>query len=150
MQASLGQNSPAAMTNDGLDIGLCLIKPTKQELTFAASKISLFVCQGDEIIQLKGDRQSIGYKKSQLDYKYNNHHLSLKGQGKFYLTSDGLVDQNGSAYKKSFGLKRFKETILSLKDLPMAQQKEAFLDMLNQYMGEEKQRDDITLIGFKI
>ncbi|MDD3267839.1 MAG: cache domain-containing protein [Syntrophomonadaceae bacterium] len=149
LKETLRQDTPDALTNDGADVGLCMIRPDRKEMVYAGSKISLFAYQENEIIQIKGDRQSLGYKRSRLDYEYTDHPLSLDNQ-MFYLTTDGLLDQNGEEINKSFGITRFKQTLLDMKDLSMDQQKELLLEVLNKYMGCESQRDDITIIGFKI
>ncbi|MEN6328200.1 MAG: SpoIIE family protein phosphatase, partial [Syntrophomonas sp.] len=149
LKETLRQDTPDTLTNDGADVGLCMIRPDRKEMIYAGSKISLFAYQENEIIQIKGDRQSLGYKRSQLDYEYTDHQLSLDNQ-MFYLTTDGLLDQNGEEINKSFGITRFKQTLLDMKDLSMNQQKELLLEVLNKYMGCESQRDDITIIGFKI
>ncbi|MEN6351065.1 MAG: stage II sporulation protein E, partial [Syntrophomonas sp.] len=62
----------------------------------------------------------------------------------------GLLDQNGEEINKSFGTTRFKQTLLAMKDLTRDQPKELLLEVFNKYMGSESQRDDITIIGFKI
>lgn len=149
LRETLRQDVPDAMTNDGVDIGICMLMPNRNEMIYAGSRISLFACQGDEIIMIKGDRQSLGYKRSRVDYEYTDHHLALDNQI-FYLTTDGLIDQNGEENQKSFGVTRLKTTLLEIKDFPLDRQKEFLLQILNKYMGSESQRDDITILGFRI
>lgn len=149
LKETLRQDTPDALTNDGVDVGLCMIRPDRKEMIYAGSKISLFAYQENDIIQIKGDRQSLGYKRSRLDYEYTDHQLSLDNQI-FYLTTDGLLDQNGEENNKSFGITRFKQTLMAMKEFTLDQQKELLLEVLNKYMGCESQRDDITIIGFKI
>jgi len=150
LKETLRQDDPHSLTNDGVDIGLCLIKPEEKLLIYAGAKISLLYCQEDELIEIKGDKQSLGYKKSKLDFAYCNHEINLNPANVYYLFSDGFVDQNGRSNEFGFGRKRLKQAIVDNHSCDLYTQKEIFTNMLNSYMGDEAQRDDITLIGFKI
>jgi serine phosphatase RsbU (regulator of sigma subunit) len=66
------------------------------------------------------------------------------------MTSDGLVDQVGGARKRMFGKKRFRELLLGLQQEQMCSQKQATHEALIDYQGEERRRDDVAVLGFKI
>ena len=66
------------------------------------------------------------------------------------LTSDGLIDQLGGDKHRSFGKKRFKQLIAGLNDVPLSQHGEKIYETLLSYQGDEKRRDDVSVIGFKI
>lgn len=150
LKETLRQDDPHSLTDDGVDMGLCLIKPDKKQLIYAGARISLLYCFNDEVIEIKGDKQSLGYNNSKLDFAYHNHHIELNPEQIYYLFSDGLVDQNGSHSEFGLGKKRLKQAILENHSRSLTAQKDLVLEMLNNYMGEEEQRDDITMIGFKI
>ncbi|MDD3268797.1 MAG: SpoIIE family protein phosphatase, partial [Syntrophomonadaceae bacterium] len=109
----------------------------------------LIYTQGNEVREIKGDRQSLGYKTTKADYEFNNHEIDLSHTTACYLSTDGLFDQNGIANEYGFGTKRFKELIVGIHEQSMNEQKEIILNTLDRYMGSEDQRDDIALIGFK-
>jgi uncharacterized protein Veg len=69
---------------------------------------------------------------------------------KFYITTDGYLDQNGGEKGFPFGKKRFKKLIKENYKKPMKIQKEIFIKALEEYKGDYEQNDDITLIGFEI
>jgi serine phosphatase RsbU (regulator of sigma subunit) len=149
LQDSLRQNSRDALTNDGVDLGLCLVKPEQNRLVYAGSKITLYCCLESELTEIKGDRQSLGYKKSKTDYTYSNNEIELKPGQVFFLTTDGMIDQN-EENGAAFGQKRFRRMILDNCQLSLSDQNQIYLLHLEAFMGGEAQRDDITMIGFKI
>ncbi|MEN6327162.1 MAG: cache domain-containing protein, partial [Syntrophomonas sp.] len=149
LRETLGQDNPEASTNDGLDIGLCLIKTLERKLIYSGARIPLIYTQDDEVRKIKGDRRSIGYKTVKSDYKFNNHEIDLCRTTTCYLSTDGLFDQNGVENEYGFGSKRFQALIDEIHEQSMNNQKDTILTTLNGYMGSEDQRDDIAIIGFK-
>ncbi|TEB17288.1 Methyl-accepting chemotaxis protein PctC [Pelotomaculum sp. FP] len=150
LRETLRQDNPGALTNDGLDIGLCLIKPAENKLIYSGARLTLFYCRDPEVFEIKGDRQSVGYKESKIDYQFTSTEISLAAVTACYLTTDGLFDQNGGESELGFGSKRFKEIIMQNQAKPLSEQKRILNEVLDEFMGEENQRDDITVLGFKI
>lgn len=66
------------------------------------------------------------------------------------MVTDGFLDQNAGSADHSFGRKRFVALLESLGDRPLEQQSGIFRQALQEYMQENAQRDDITLIGFRL
>lgn len=144
----LGQDSTHGMTDDGLDIGICLLQG-KETMSYAGAKCSLYASAGGKLQTYKGNKKSIGYRRTSLDYEFDQVEISLQCNQVFYLLTDGYADQNGGEKDFSFGRKRLEELIRSSSELPLSEQKEVFLRELRSYMGGESQRDDITLFAFK-
>ena len=120
-------------------------------LTYAGANIPLYYIDTDrKIIRIKADRHSLGYYKS-IDLPiFKEHTISLKNDQKFYLTTDGFLDQNGGEKGFPFGRKRFMKMLSLFSHLPIAEQKQHFIDTLLTYQGKEERNDDITFIGFSI
>lgn len=150
IKKNLNQNTDEfGLTDDGLDIGLCYIE--RSNLTFSGSKISLLKStHEEELIEIKGDKKSIGYRRTPNDYVYTNHQVICDRNTTFYLTTDGYIDQNGGFKNYSLGRSKFANIISEVSLLPLKDQKESFIKELHDYMGEETQRDDITVLGFKV
>ncbi len=70
---SLQQDTDNAYSDDGMDMALCAFHKADQTMTFAGAKQSLFYIHENELTVVKGDRQSIGYKKSKLDFNFKNN-----------------------------------------------------------------------------
>lgn len=147
VKETLHRNQVSSMTDDGLDIGICYIED-KKRVVFAGAKIALDVKRGDQIYHIKGDRKSIGYRRSAPNLEFINHEWEIEDGDIFYLASDGYIDQNGGEKDYSLGHKRFNQIISDQREKSLVQQQQAFEEMLSQYMGDEPQRDDITVIGF--
>lgn len=77
-------------------------------------------------------------------------HLSLQPQHIYYLATDGYLDQAGG--EKGFGLgsSHFCELLRTHAMLPLSEQAQALKQALDDYRGSYPQRDDITLLAFKV
>ncbi|QEN04400.1 hypothetical protein EW093_06715 [Thiospirochaeta perfilievii] len=147
----LSQDNPFDIADDGLDIGLCYYDINSSKLTFAGSKIRLHTVDANgELTEYKGDRQGIGYKRSKIDYNYTNHEINVDPSTSFYMTTDGYLDQNGGDQDFGLGWTRYLNLIKSGYKLDMDKQKINLDTFFDDYRGLAEQRDDITLIGFKI
>jgi serine phosphatase RsbU (regulator of sigma subunit) len=145
----LHRDSQNRISDDGLDIGICYINSNKQ-LTFAGAKIPLYICRENQVNVIKADKQSIGYRQSSNSLKFTNHDWEIREGDRFYLTTDGYIDQNGGEKDFPFGRKLLMQAIRNQGLVELPQQQEAFERVLYQYMGNEAQRDDITLLGFSL
>jgi len=135
--------------DDGLDISLCSIDKSKQKLMYAGAKMSLYYTENGEVKLIKGDRQSIGYQFSKEDYQYQTHTIDIDNRT-FYITTDGYLDQHGGKDDKRYSRKRFIKLLKRNQDKDLQEQKYIYQQELKEFMGGNEQRDDITLIGFKI
>ncbi len=147
VKAILHRYDQNQITDDGLDIAICFIDHGKR-LTFAGAKLHLYRNRADRVEIIKGDNRSIGYRRSNADWQFTDHELPIEPGDRFYLLTDGYVDQNGGEKDLPFGRQRFTEAIVAGNKVSMVLQAEVFKTSLQKYMGNESQRDDITVIGF--
>jgi len=152
IKTSLKQNTEYAKSNNGLDNGLdaaiCFVKPHEKLLTFAGAKLPLYYIRNDFVTVIKGDKQSLGYKKSDLNFTFNNHIVNIEKSTSFYLSTDGFVDQLGGSKRLSFGKKRFKNWLLENSQQSFEQQSRTLLQAFNEYRGDNDRQDDVTVMGF--
>lgn len=146
----LNQSKPDTLSDDGLDISMCYIDRDTKELTFSGAKLPLLYVEDGEVTMIKGDCQSIGYKKSKTDFIYTNRTLPYKRGRSFYLFTDGIIDQTGGKKGFPYGIRKFKKLLLELQGTAFDTQGERILAATKEYQGDHKRRDDLTLIGFKI
>jgi len=144
------------INDDGMDVVLCLLEHQNNQSTkiqFTGAKRPLFYIEANqaEIQMLKGDVRSIGggRKRRKKKKPFTNTKITLPKGSIIYLMSDGLVDQNGTD-KPKIGTNVLKELLVDHADLPMHEQKELLREILHMHQGQAEQRDDITVIGFKI
>ncbi len=139
---------------DGMDLAMVKItnKGDTFEIDFAGAKRPLiyYSKQENKLQVIKGDRRSIGGVLAlSYDFHFNSHKISLKKGDLLYLSTDGLIDQNNQQ-RKRFGTPRFMQLIEQITQLTLSEQKIKILMALNEYKGEEEQRDDITVWGLKL
>ena len=76
---------------------------------------------------------------------------TFKDEGfSMYMFSDGFLDQFGGPQGKKFMSKNFKKLILELQSIPMSEQGAALEKVLQGWMGEISQIDDILVMGLRM
>ncbi|MDP5292585.1 biofilm regulation protein phosphatase SiaA [Oceanimonas sp. CHS3-5] len=130
-----------------MDAGLVYVDPVARQLVFAGAKMSLYCSDGDTVDEHKGQRRSLLDRRPG---EFDNRVLPVHHDEVYYLTTDGYLDQAGGT--KGFGLggSRFRELLRAHAGLPLTEQAEALQDALDQYRGGHAQRDDITLLAFRV
>ena len=148
VQKMLSNQDPSSFSEDGLDMAFCAFCRSKGMLYFAGSRLSLFQLSQGKISEIKGDRQSLGYRSADPDYPFQTRSIPINVQQSFYLSTDGMYDQVGQVSGLPLGKKRLASCLESIQDRSMAEQKRALQQMLAEHQGQEEQRDDVTLVGF--
>jgi len=117
-------------------------------MTFAGARFSLWRANQRGVIEIKGDRKGLGYRRYPLETTYTDIALPFESSDTFYLTTDGLIDQIGGPRGRSFGKRRFQELLKKNRGVPMHKQEEALRQALASYQGQQIRRDDLTVLGF--
>lgn len=146
----LAQDSDTSTSNAGFDGGVIFYNKKEKKLIFSGAETPLFIIQNQEIKVIKGNRHSIGYKKSDVKYEFTDHTIDLSTETHFYLTTDGFLDQNGGIKGFPYGKKHFKQLLLDHYQTDFAAQKKTYLEAINNYQGSEEKNDDMTFVGLKI
>jgi serine phosphatase RsbU (regulator of sigma subunit) len=133
-----------------MDGGFCYVDLENRRLTFAGANTPLLYVDDGHMHHVKPDKHSIGYVHSDPDLVFTNQILELKEGMRFYLTTDGIIDQIGGSKRIAFGKKRLMEIIHENHTKPMREQQEIILERYYRYKGDESQRDDNTMIAFQI
>ena len=133
---------------DGMDMALCVIDKEKKILEFAGAKNPLFYIHNNELTKIRGSRQAIG------GYQFGefvSHTIQYQTPTWFYIFSDGYADQfGGPDENEKFMVRRFKNLLLEIHQLPMEEQKRILDENIEKWKGNVKQTDDILVIGFKL
>jgi len=146
----LHQDLDSTLSNDGLDASVCVVAPLEKRLTFAGARQDLIYISNSEAITVKGNRHSIGYKKSDPDYEFSNHRIDMRENDVFYLYTDGVIDQFGGDRRLPFGHSRFRRLLREAQSLPLQQQPAYILSAFHAFRGDHEVQDDITIVGFKL
>ncbi|WP_338760724.1 SpoIIE family protein phosphatase [Bernardetia sp. ABR2-2B] len=146
-------NQKEGANNDGMDLTLCLLEETSDnqtQLTFGGVKQNLYIIRSKELIELKGNRRSVGGGRRGDDNRsYNQESVILKKNDTVFLATDGYADQ-ANKERKSFSKKRFRELMIEVGSLSAKEQRNILEKRLAQHQQTTEQRDDITVLGFKI
>ena len=137
-------------SDDGLEMGICRIDKDRTKLVFAGARFPLFVVENDEVEEIKSTRAGLGYRRIPEDQAYETVEIRLSGKKRFFMASDGLLDQVGGPKHRGFGKKRLKELLIAIQSRTMSEQRSAIIDTLRAYQGEELRRDDVSVMGFKV
>lgn len=150
IKSLLRQHNEDAVSNAGFDGGILYINFKEKIARYSGAETPLFVVQNNKLSQIKGDRHSIGYKKSDVNYKFSEHVISIEEPTKFYLSTDGYFDQNGGEKGFPLGKKAFINQLEQFSFNSFSTQKTKLLEKLDLYRKAEDVNDDITLIGVSI
>jgi|GEM_PF-4566757 len=142
-------------SNDGMDISLAKFYEENgvNYVQWSGANNPLWIVRKAEmneyeLIELKGDKQPIGYYYNEKPYQ--SHTIELNSGDVVYLFSDGFQDQFGGEKGKKFKVNQLKKNLLSMQHLPMQEQKIQLENDLNEWKGNYEQTDDICFIGVKI
>jgi len=150
MKTLLKQDTLHSISNAGFDGGIIYYNKKLNSLKYAGANTPLFYTQKDRIVTLKGDRYSVGYKKCDTNYSYTQHTIPLEKGMKFFLATDGYVDQNGGDKGFPFGKTRLKNLLQTHIDLSMQEIAYTLIQELHNYQKDEERNDDITVVGFEV
>lgn len=154
VRETLQQSREGVGSQDGMDACLCVLEESTGSVSFAGAKRPLYLARRDGdpaagLVEVKGDRASVGGRQKEETRSFTSQRVEAAPGDMLYLTTDGFSDQNGAGGKR-FGAERFKALLRSVSPLPAERQREALLAELDAHQGAERQRDDITIVGFRV
>lgn len=145
LRSMLNEELSANKVATNADVGLVYVPNQGDFIRFSGAKITLYGSNGDDIIKQKSGRRALGDRRVG---EYNNTELPMSGWT-YYMTTDGFLDQAGGEKNFGFGNQRFEGLIKDNAALPLRDQADFFESALDDYMGDQPQRDDITLLSFR-
>ncbi|MEN8119019.1 MAG: triple tyrosine motif-containing protein [Bacteroidota bacterium] len=149
VQTALKQNQTD--NQDGMDMTVCTIDKEKKIVEFAGAKNPLIYIQNGELFHIKGDKQSIGGRKTARDKPFINYEISYaEHETHFYTLSDGYPDQFGGAKDRKFMIRRMKEMFMELCTKSMREQEKILDYTIENWMKDTEQTDDIIVLGFTL
>ncbi|HXB13197.1 MAG TPA: SpoIIE family protein phosphatase, partial [Bacteroidia bacterium] len=133
---------------DGMDISLCCINTSTNEVQWSGANNSLWYIQNNEMKELAPNKQPIG--KYYNATAFNTHNLKLQKGDTMYLFTDGYADQFGGEKGKKFKYKQLEQLIMSNRQLNMEEQKNVLERKLEEWKGGLEQVDDVLVIGVRV
>ncbi|MEQ8925712.1 MAG: tetratricopeptide repeat protein [Fulvivirga sp.] len=148
VQKSINQ-SDRLISDHGMDVALCAIDRNNNKLEFAGANRPLYYVREGELHTIKGTKHTIG-DNSEGQISFEKHEVHYQPGDVFYLFSDGFPDQFGGEDNKKFMVSNFKQNLVDIHTLPLADQKKKLDQTLSKWQGKTEQTDDILVMGFKV
>lgn len=133
---------------DGMDISLLALNQKEMKVTYAGANNNLYLIRNGELKEYISDKMPVG--RYLVNREFSEQHIQLEKGDLLYIFTDGFADQFGGPYRKKFKYSQFKELFEAVHKLPLHKQKEQMNLILEDWMGELEQIDDICIIGVKI
>jgi serine phosphatase RsbU (regulator of sigma subunit) len=158
---------------DGMDIALCHLNYETKTVQYAGANNPLWIVRplndptlvvessAEEqpetithqlnnftLYEVKANSQPIGKYSHRQDF--TNQTIQLQKGDTLYIFSDGFADQFGGPKGKKFKQSQFRETLLSIQDQPLEEQRNTLHQTIEKWKGEIEQIDDICVIGVRV
>jgi PAS domain S-box-containing protein len=146
---TLRQDQDDSETKDGMDIALCRINTQTRHVEYAGAHRPLYVMKNGELEEFKGNKFAIGGGIYKNQTKFTNHKIDLNQGDSIYFCSDGFPDQFGGPDNRKFGPKQLRDLINRVHHMPMQEASKIFDHEWESWKGDQKQTDDVLLIGIK-
>ncbi|MEW5845115.1 MAG: tetratricopeptide repeat protein [Bacteroidota bacterium] len=164
--ASLNQSDMDIDSHDGMDMGMLIVDRQKMEAQYAGAYFPLLLIRGSDLqappkhsnpitdngntlYEIKGDKMPIGHHIIE-EHMFSNHSFGIFENDLFYLLSDGYSDQFGGPKNNKFMMVNLKKLLLNIHHLPLKTQETILKEKFEEFKGNEKQVDDILIMGFRV
>ncbi len=158
----LQQKGREGDTKEGMDMALLVIDYKNQRIRFAGAYNSLYLfregledqdipenaSRTGNLMEIKGDRMPVGISTKDQN-PFNAQELDFRKGDRFYMTTDGYIDQFGGPKGKKFLNKRFRELLIELSGDEINKIPEKLKIAFDDWRGENDQIDDVLVIGGK-
>jgi serine phosphatase RsbU (regulator of sigma subunit) len=146
---TLRQDVDNSQTKDGMDIALCKIELNTREITYAGAHRPLYYMNGGELEEIKGDKFPIGGGIYKNQTKFTSTKFKAGKGDSIFFCSDGFPDQFGGPDNRKFGPKRIRQIVQDNHKKSMMELHKIFDDEWMAWKGEQKQTDDVLMIGVR-
>lgn len=154
IKRSLKQDRANKESNDGMEMAICIIDKSLNELVYSGAGRPLIYCHYENdgsytLHEYKADKKSLGGDRMTEDETFTEHKLSFKKNDCLFLFSDGFQDQFDQADEMKFSSRRLKELLQSISPFNTEDQQQKAEQSFDQWKGKHHQTDDVVLFGAK-
>jgi|GEM_PF-1547854 len=150
---ALHQKEEDSLSQDGMDMSICVINLQKNHIEFAGAMNPIYVVKDGIISIIKPDAQAIGGislgLRKNTEVEFTNQIIPIQKNMSVYMFTDGYADQFGGLKNKKFNTGQFKNLLLNIQPLDMDMQKMELEKAILNWKGNNKQTDDMLVIGLK-
>ena len=154
VRTGLNQDAESSESDDGCDAMIMRIDRERQEITFAGAKIGAFqMTASGSITRHFPSRASLGYcQPPDSEDEPNNQLIRYTAGDTFVVVTDGYTDQIGGEPNapSSFGYRRIEKTLATVVNRPAQHIADQLKTAYESWRGDQKPRDDLTVIVFTL
>ncbi len=144
-------NQSGGFIDNGMDITLCCFDKNEDTITIASANQDFIIIADGKPIKTEGSIYSIGGSvSSEKNARYENHIFPTESIQMIYLYTDGYKDQFGGENYSKFSSRRFEESLAANYKAPLKFQLQCIEENFSNWMGPNKQTDDVLVWGIKI
>jgi serine phosphatase RsbU (regulator of sigma subunit) len=147
--AEIFRDAEKTNIHDGMDLSFCVLHKNKRIVEYAGAFNPLYIVREKKIIEIRGDRFSVGLATNSDGQRFTNHVIPLMDNDVIYMFTDGYVDQFGGPEGKKFKYRRFRHLLLTIHKMSMKEQRTSLDKSIASWMINHEQIDDILVIGVK-
>jgi serine phosphatase RsbU (regulator of sigma subunit) len=136
--------------SDGAEVGICRIDAQTKTLTFSGAKMDLMHLQNGKLHKWKGSKAWIGHGLNKREHIFDETSLVCAEKDKFFLFSDGFVDQFGGPKNRKFMASQLENMLVAHSDESPAAMVDLLQNAFLQWKGTQAQTDDVLILGFQL
>jgi len=145
---SLNQNISELGSKDGMDMLLGILDTETLKFEFSSANQTLLLLRNGHLEIFKGDKMPVGiYRRMN---PFTSQEIQLQKGDTLYLFTDGIVDLFGGKNDRRIYLSGLLEMMPKVYHEKLAVQGKMIEDFLLDWQGENKQTDDMLMIGLQI
>jgi serine phosphatase RsbU (regulator of sigma subunit) len=133
---------------DGMDLSLLKVNKKQKEFIYTSAKRPAIFIRNREIREFKGSKNTLGGLRSE-EKHFDEIRINYEEGDMIYLFTDGYIDQFGGNDNKKFMIKRLRELLIQIHQLPVAEQKQKLEAAIMKWIGRNEQTDDILIMGIR-
>ena len=144
------QQADEEAQQDGMDVAVCTFDLKDNLLEYAGAMNPLWYTKDGKFNEIKATRKPVGGRQPEQERLFEKHKIVIEAPTTLYLCTDGFQDQMGGKDNKKFLTKNFKELIALNQHKTLEEQKTLLENTFNEWKGEQKQVDDVCIIGIQL
>jgi PAS domain S-box-containing protein len=133
--------------NDGMEITVCVIDDSTNEMAFACAGSRFLIYSNEEFTMFKGDNKHIGDVNVNGFTTYSTNFAELNPNDQLYLFTDGFQDQFGGPNDKKYSFRRMLELFEGNKEESLYEQQTVIEEAFDSWIGQGDQTDDLSVIS---
>jgi serine phosphatase RsbU (regulator of sigma subunit) len=134
--------------NDGMDVSILCFD--SKGITFAAANNPLCAVSGETLTVIAGSKFPIGSTQYKEEKVFHQHTIDAAPGTRLFIFTDGYQDQFGGEKNSKFLTKRFRELLRTSSSLQMTDQKQLLEKEFDSWKGDQRQTDDVLVIGVEV